>query len=109
MTKSEHTRNVDYGLHYWKVKAKDPCGAETWCFQVRYFTVTGIQYSVGDFNLDGAVDGGDVVFLISYLYASGPAPDPLELGDVNCDDSVDLGDVIFLINYIFRNGPPPSC
>jgi hypothetical protein len=104
---SEHIKTLDYGTYYWKVKAKDNWGAERWSDQIRYFMVTGIH--AGDFNKDESIDVGDVVFLINYLYTSGPAPDPLELGDVNCDEGVNIGDVIFLINYLFQNGPPPSC
>jgi hypothetical protein len=108
LTTSEYIKTLDYGTHYWKVKAKDNWGTERWSNQTRYFMVTGIPYS-GDVNLDGSVDVGDVAFLINYLYTSGPAPDPLELGDVNCDNEVNIGDVIFLINFLFNNGPPPSC
>ncbi len=63
----------------------------------------------GDCNGDEVVDVGDVVYLISYIYREGPAPDPLEVGDVNCDGVVDLGDVVYLINYLYREGPPPKC
>ncbi len=104
---SEHVKMLDYGIYYWKVKAKDNWGAEKWSNQIRYFMVTGIHYSSGDFNGDGSIDIGDVVFSINYLYKSGPAPDPLEVGDANCDGEVDIGDVVYLINYLFRNGPPP--
>ncbi|MCK4427994.1 MAG: SBBP repeat-containing protein, partial [candidate division Zixibacteria bacterium] len=104
---SEYIKTLDYGTYYWKVKAKDNWGAERWSNQIRYFMVTGIH--AGDFNKDGSIDIADVVFLVNYLYTSGPAPEPLELGDVNCDDGVNIGDVIFLINFLFNNGPPPSC
>ncbi len=63
----------------------------------------------GDVNGDGVVDLGDVLYLISYLYKGGPAPDPLETGDVNCDGVVDLGDVLYLISYLYKGGPPPCC
>ena len=64
----------------------------------------------GDVNGDGVVELGDVVYLINFLYRSGPAPEPLEAGDVNtCDAVVELGDVVYLINYLFKNGPPPWC
>ena len=63
----------------------------------------------GDANGDGAVDIGDVVFLINYLYRDGTAPNPWGAGDVNCDGVVDIGDVVYLINYLFRNGPSPGC
>ena len=61
----------------------------------------------GDVNNDSVVDIGDVIYIINYLYRSGPEPIPWESGDVNCDAIVDLGDVVYLINYLFRGGPPP--
>jgi hypothetical protein len=63
----------------------------------------------GDCNGDGVTNVGDVVYLISYLYKGGPAPDPPEIGDVNCDGVVDIGDAVFLVNYLFKGGPPPCC
>jgi hypothetical protein len=64
-------------------------------------------YLLGDVNTDGVVDVGDVVYLINYLYKSGPVPYMLILGDTNRDGNIDVADVVFLINYLFRNGPPP--
>ena len=63
----------------------------------------------GDTNGDGIINIGDVVYLVSYLYKSGPAPTPVESGDVNCDEIVNIGDVVYLVSYLYRNGPPPSC
>ena len=65
----------------------------------------------GDTNGDGIINIGDVVYLVSYLYKNGPAPDPSESGDVTCDGIADIGDVVFLVAYLYRNGPPPpsSC
>ena len=103
---SEHMKILNYGAYYWKVKAKDNYGGERWSNQIGYFMVTGIHYS-GDVNGDGFIDIGDVVFLINYLYTSGPASDPLELGDVNCDGVINVADVVYLINYLFIGGPSP--
>jgi hypothetical protein len=55
----------------------------------------------------------DVVFLINYIYISGPAPDPLCIGDVDRDGTllipdVDSDDVLYLISYLFLGGPPPE-
>lgn len=61
----------------------------------------------GDLNWDGEVDLGDVLFLISYLYKQGSAPEPIELGDVNADCEVDLGDVLYLISYLYKGGSVP--
>jgi hypothetical protein len=104
---SDCVKTLDYGAYYWKVKARDSWGAETWSSEFSSFIVTGIPYSRGDFNGDGHVDAADVVLAINYLYRSGSAPDPLMVGDVNCDGEVNAGDVVCLINYLFRTGAPP--
>lgn len=66
-------------------------------------------FILGDVNEDLIIDVGDVVYLISYLYKNGPAPDPVEAGDVNCDDIVNVGDVVYLVSYLYKGGPPPGC
>ena len=63
----------------------------------------------GDANCDGVVDLVDLVYVISYLYKAGPAPNPLWVGVANCDEIIDLEDVIYLINYLYKGGPPPAC
>jgi len=65
------------------------------------------QPACGDVTEDFSVDIDDVVFLITYIFSGGPAPDPLNLGDVNCSDDVDIDDVVYLIAYIFTGGPEP--
>ncbi len=64
----------------------------------------------GDPNGDGEVVPSDIVYLINYMFRSGPPPQcqPItSCGDVNLDGMVDSGDVIYLINYMYRNGPSP--
>jgi M6 family metalloprotease-like protein len=65
-------------------------------------------YASGDANGDGSVDGGDAVYLISYLYRGGPAPDPFVSGDANGDCTVTAGDIVYLIGYLYRGGSPPQ-
>jgi len=67
-------------------------------------TVSAVR---GDANNDGTIDLGDVVYLVSYLYKAGPAPEIIESGDCNCDGPIDVGDVVYLVNYLFRSGPMP--
>jgi len=70
------------------------------------------QYSFlrGDANGDGEINVTDAVYLINYLFISGPAPQPWQAGDVNCDDVVNINDIVYLINYLFVPGsPPPGC
>jgi len=72
--------------------------------------LAAIQYSfylTGDMTGDGGIDIADVIYLINYLYISGPPPDPLFLGDVDCNDLVDIADVVYLVNYLFVEGPEP--
>jgi hypothetical protein len=61
----------------------------------------------GDINHDQLVNISDPVFLISYIFGGGPAPDPYSSGDVNNDSGINLSDAVYLINYIFADGPVP--
>ncbi len=71
----------------------------------------GTEFLCGDVNASGSMDIADVVYLVNYIFASGPAPDPIESADVNCTGSVDISDVVYMVNYIFAAGPAPcaSC
>jgi len=81
-------------------ECNDSCGGN--------FAVTlSAPYDCGDANGSGAVDIDDVVFLIQYIFAGGPAPDPLASGDANCAGGIDIDDVVYLIQYIFAGGNPP--
>jgi hypothetical protein len=61
----------------------------------------------GDADCSNNIDIDDVVFLISYIFQSGPAPCPLCMGDANLSGTVDIDDAVYLILYIFSGGPPP--
>ncbi|TFH65592.1 MAG: M20/M25/M40 family metallo-hydrolase [Candidatus Zixiibacteriota bacterium] len=61
----------------------------------------------GDADGSGAVDISDAVYLISYIFSGGSAPDPLLSGDANCSSNVDISDVVYLISYIFSGGLAP--
>ena len=61
----------------------------------------------GDANGDEAVNVGDAVYIINYVFKGGPPPNPLCSGDANGDTQVDVGDAVYLIQYLFKGGPPP--
>ncbi|MDD4050834.1 MAG: thrombospondin type 3 repeat-containing protein [candidate division Zixibacteria bacterium] len=67
------------------------------------------DFLCGDANGDGKINIGDAVYLVSYIFRSGPIPAPLGAGDANCDGKVNIGDAVYLVSYIFRGGPPPCC
>ncbi len=66
------------------------------------------QFLCGDASGDEAVDIGDAVHLINYIFKGGPPPDPPCAGDATGDAAIDIGDAVHLINYIFKSGPPPE-
>jgi len=72
------------------------------CWPVKLF-----PYLCGDANFDGAVNVGDVVFIIGFVFTGGPTPDPYCQADANGSHPVDVGDAVYLINYIFKSGSPP--
>lgn len=69
----------------------------------------------GDANGSGVVDMTDAIYLLNFLYSSGPAPVPLDCepfvtyhnGDVNGDEIINLTDAIHILNWEFRGGPAP--
>lgn len=64
----------------------------------------------GDADNSGTITVSDVVFLINYVFAGGPAPTAECLGDTNCDCAISISDAVFSIIYIFGGGqPPPQC
>ncbi len=76
-----------------------------------YVQLTAIMdasdYICGDADGNERIDITDVVFLVNYIFAGGPAPDPPESGDADCRGSVDIVDAVYLINYIFAGGAAP--
>ncbi|MCP4569646.1 MAG: hypothetical protein GY841_18870 [FCB group bacterium] len=62
----------------------------------------------GDANTDGALNVGDAVFLINYVFKGGAASNPLCISDANGDGSINVGDAVYMINYVFKGGSKPS-
>ena len=54
-----------------------------------------------------AVDIGDLVYMVEYSFAGGPAPVCEEEADVNGDSALDIGDLVYLVEYSFSSGPAP--
>ena len=75
------------------------------------FTYCGnlLECICGDVNADGGVNIVDAVYIINWLFKSGPDLCPPLMGHISFDRAVTIADVIYLINYQFKNGPEPVC
>jgi hypothetical protein len=71
------------------------------------YNVKFIGHASGDANLDGAINVGDAVFLINYVFKDGMEPGVFETADANCDGDINVADAVRLVNYIFRGGEKP--
>jgi hypothetical protein len=63
----------------------------------------------GDADGSRTINIIDANFMVKFLYASGPAPEPLEIADVNSSGDINIIDVSYLVNYLYKNGPEPVC
>jgi hypothetical protein len=62
----------------------------------------------GDANDNQAINSSDIIYIVNYVFKSGPAPLPFEpVGDVDCSGDITSGDVIYLVNYVFKGGIGP--
>lgn len=64
-------------------------------------------FMVGDVNDDGDINVGDAVYMVNWIFRSGPFPPHLEAADVNCDLARNVGDAVYIVNFVFRSGPGP--
>ncbi len=95
---------LEWGTRYWwKVLAISTYGGERWSEEVFTFRTMAL----GDADGSGQLNISDVVYLINFIFAQGPAPDPLVSGDMNCDGRINIGDAVHLVNYMFLSGPAP--
>jgi hypothetical protein len=72
-------------------------------------TANNVPNIAGDANSDGNVSISDVVYMINYIFKSGPGIEPFWKGDTNGDCKVSVSDIVYLINYLTKGGPDPTC
>ncbi len=75
--------------------------------RVDFMPAYQIEMRSGDANSSGNIDIDDIVFLITYVFGGGPAPQPPESGDCDCLSGIDIDDIVYLIVYVFSAGPEP--
>jgi hypothetical protein len=68
-----------------------------------------ILTACGDANSNGeGPDIADLTFLVRYLFAGGPAPDPAA-ADVDASGIITVTDITRFVDFLFRNGPALTC
>ena len=63
----------------------------------------------GDVDADGEVSIVDAVYIVNWLFKSGPNLCPEIMGNINLHTWVTIADVVYLINYLLRSGADPDC
>ncbi|MFH2049313.1 MAG: hypothetical protein ABIJ12_07695 [bacterium] len=66
-----------------------------------------IDYIPGDPNRDFIRNIIDIVYLINFLYKSGPAPNPYASGDANGTVTINIIDIVYMIEFLYKGGPAP--
>lgn len=88
--------------YYFAIKAKD--------LRPNFSLISNVtaKFMCGDADDNSEINIVDVVYLVNYVFRSGPQPEPyVFVGDVTCDGKVDVVDLVYLVNYLFRMGPAP--
>ncbi|MCH9031682.1 MAG: VCBS repeat-containing protein [candidate division Zixibacteria bacterium] len=96
----------DTTIYYWRVK---PVAANEFESIYALNIIPGANGSCGDVDGGGSVNIGDAIFLLTYIFRNGDAPDPIGRGDTNGSGDVNIADATHLIKYIFIGGLPPIC
>ena len=69
---------------------------------------TGQNFIRGECNGDDSITIADAIFLLGFLFNSGPAPTCQDACDINDDSGIDIGDGVYLLAYLFSAGPNPQ-
>jgi hypothetical protein len=84
--------------------AQDSPGGLTDTLTTRFRVVNFLR---GDADGSLGYNMNDVVYLIRYLYRSGPPPGPMQSGDADSNGIVNVADASYMINFLYRYGPRP--
>ncbi len=65
----------------------------------------------GDVDHSGTgIDISDLVYLVDYMFNSGPEPICSGEADIDAAGGIDISDLVYLVDYMFNGGPePPAC
>jgi len=67
----------------------------------------GIRGNV-DNDPEDAIDIGDLVWLVDFMFTEGPPPACLTEADMDASGELDISDLVYLIDYMFNGGALPA-
>ncbi len=80
----------------------------SWTF-VNEYAPLAVRFVRGDANASNAIDIADAIFVLTHLFAQGPAPSCKDTGDANDDGNLDIADAIKMLAHLFAAaGPLPQ-
>jgi len=69
-----------------------------------------LNYICGDIDNNGSEpDIADLVYLVDYMFNSGPPPEVMEAANMDGEGEITIADLVVLVDYMFNSGPPPTC
>ncbi len=75
--------------------------------------IDALMFLCGDIDGSGEmpIDVGDLVYLVDFMFNSGPEPPVMEAANVDGVGGIviDIGDLVYLVDYMFNSGPEPIC
>jgi len=88
------------------VSSNDP-DSPSWSLPVSLLVAAWI---CGDIDGNGSgPDIGDLVYLVDYMFSSGPPPPALESANVDGLGDLDIADLVYLVDFMFSGGAAPNC
>ena len=68
-----------------------------------------LVYICGDIDGNSTIDIADLVYLVDYMFNSGPEPPVMDAANVDGIGEINIADLVYLVDYMFNNGPEPTC
>lgn len=91
------------------VQADDPLRVPS-TVPISLCPIPGPTFIRGDANASGGgapINIADAIYVLAYLFSSGPAPSCLQSADANDDDQINVGDPVSILGTLFSGGPAP--
>ncbi len=62
-----------------------------------------VLFKRGNANADARIDIADAIFMLTHLFAHGPAPGCRDAGDANDDGKLDIANAIAVLSHLFAS------